>query len=420
MAQLSDDCFAFGGTLTPIDDALEAIASRLESLAEIERVPLKDALHRALAETVTASRSVPPLPNSAVDGYAVRHCDLKPVGDTVMSLQGRVAAGHPLEALPPPGHAVRIFTGAPMPEGFDTVFMQEDVKLGSDGKIILPAGLKRGANARDAGEDVLMGQALLDMGKRLSPADLGLLASQGFTEIAVRTPLRVAILSTGDELAEPGDTAMPGQLFDSNRTMLSALTRSIGAEVTDLGIIPDDPSRIERTLIQAAKTHHVILSSGGMSTGEEDHLTDCLKKVGSVHFWRLAIKPGRPVGLGQIGNAVVVGLPGNPAAAAVCFAALTRPLLARLGGLRLPDPKRYLVESAFSYKKKPQRREYVRVRLVDRPGDLPLAEKYPKEGAGILTSIAESDGFVILSEDTTQVIEGDTVAFLPFDALGLS
>ncbi|MCR9257560.1 MAG: molybdopterin molybdotransferase MoeA [Alphaproteobacteria bacterium] len=419
MAQLSNDCFAFGGALTPIDEALTEIEGRVTAVTGTETIPLMEAMSRPLAHHVVAKTAVPPFANSAVDGYAVRYSDLDPDGDTVLELVGRAAAGHPLRVVPSPGTAVRIFTGAPMPAELDTVFMQEDARETATGKVTLPRGLKKGANARDPGEDVGVGDLLVPAGKRLTAADLALMAGQGLTEVAVRTPLRVAVMSTGDELAQPGDEAHSGQIFDSNRTMLIGLARGLGATVTDLGIIRDNADVISETLQHAARSHDAILTSGGMSTGEEDHLTASLRRAGSVHFWRLAIKPGRPVGLGQIGDCAVVGLPGNPAAAAVCFAVLGRPLLARLAGIVLPPLPRFQVEAAFGYRKKKQRREYVRVRLEDRAQEDPLAFKFPKEGAGLLTSIAHTQGFVELPEDLTQVIEGDKVPYIPFDALGL-
>jgi len=420
MAQLSNDCFAFSGGLTPIYDALAEIESRLSVVTGRESVPIPDALDRVLGNHVIARRTVPPFANSAVDGYAVRFADLAESGETRLRLAGRAAAGHPLAVIPEPGTAVRIFTGAAMPAGMDTVFMQEDVTESPDGTVVLPAGLRRGANARDAGEDVVSGDLLLPSGKRLTAGDLGVLAGQGLTEIEVRRALKVTVLSTGDELASPGSALAHGQIYDSNRMMLIGLARGLGAEVTDLGIIPDNPDRISETLRETARGHHAILTTGGMSAGEEDHLTAALRRVGTVHFWRLAIKPGRPVGLGQIGDTAVVGLPGNPAAAAVCFAMLARPLLARLAGMVLPPPPRFQVEAAFSYRKKANRREFVRVRLENRPGEDPLAYKFPKEGAGILTSVAQSHGFVELPEDLTQLIEGDKVSYLPFETLGLA
>jgi molybdopterin molybdotransferase len=411
MAQLSDDCFAFGGKLMTGAEALALVAERVVALPATEAVGLKDAAGRILARDLVAPRSVPPHDNAAVDGYAVFFDDLTPGAETVLPVVGRTAAGHPLGRAGSRGEAIRIFTGAPMPEGPDTVFMQEDVRLQGD-HVRLPPGLRRGANRRFAGEDIKAGAVALRSGTRLRPQEIGLAASLGFAELLLYRRLRAALLSTGDEVREPGTALPPGAIYDANRYTLLALLQGIGAEVTDLGIVPDRAEEVRAALAKGAADHDVIVTSGGMSTGEEDHVKAAVEAEGALHFWRLAIKPGRPVALGQIGRVPFIGLPGNPVAVMVTFLALARPLLLRLSGATAAEPRSYKVRAGFAYKKKPERREYVRARLADG-----VAQKFPREGAGILSSMVESDGLVVLDETTTLVAPGDEVTFLPFAEL---
>jgi molybdopterin molybdotransferase len=417
MAQLSDDCFAFGGALLSVGDALALLAARLKPVAGIERVTLGEAHGRILAADLVAPCAVPPFANSAVDGFAVRHADLAADADTLLPVTGRVAAGGALGRPIGAGEAVRIFTGAPLPAGADTVMMQEDAEMLPDGQVRLRPGLARGANAREAGEDVAAGSTILRAGQRLRPQDVGLAASVGLTALDVRARLRVALFSTGDELAEPGAALQPGRIYDSNRATLTGLLVGLGAAVTDLGILPDRPSALAAALEDAAPGHDLILTSGGVSAGEEDHVKAAVEAGGSLFFWRLAIKPGRPVAMGQVRGTAFVGLPGNPVAVMVTFVHIVRPLALHLAGAAVRPPARFAVRAAFAYRKKAGRREYVRVAL--RPGEdgVTEAQKYPREGAGILSSLVASDGLVELSEDTRAVSPGDNVAYLPFSEL---
>ena len=423
MAQLSDDCFAFGGPLLSVEDALARIAGHVTVAAESQTVPLAEADGRVLAEGITAPIPLPPFANSAVDGYAVRHADLRAEGDTVLPVRGRLAAGSTGAAPLEPHTARRIFTGAPMPEGADTVFMQEDVRLDDRGRAVLPPGLKPGANARPRGEDIEAGAPALPAGRRLRPQDVGLAAALGLTRLPVRRRLRVCVFSTGDEVAAPGDPLSPGRLYDANRALLCALVRRAGAEVADGGILADDAAATARALGEAASSHDVLLTSGGVSTGEEDHVKAAVEAAGRLVSWRLAVKPGRPVAMGVVRGAALVGLPGNPVAAFVTFAVLVRPLLARMGGEVLPPRVPLPVRSGFAYRKKAGRREYVRVRLAPGPDDSGsgvwgvVAHKHERDGAGILTSLTETEGLVELPESSTRVAPGDTVGFLPYAAL---
>ena len=417
MAQLSDDCFAFGGELMTTADALDQLARAIRPVTAREAVPVGAALGRVLAADVTAPRSVPPYDNSAVDGYAVYFADLGAEGDTRLPVAGRAAAGHPLPHPAPRGGAVRIFTGAVMPDGEaggpDTVLMQEDCAE-ADGHVTIPPGIKEGANRRRAGEDIVQGNTILHAGRRLRPQDLGLAASVGRTEVEVYTPLRVAVFSTGDELREPGAEAPPGAIYDANRYTLSGLLRDLGAAVIDLGIVEDRFETIRDTLAGAAREADLIITSGGMSTGEEDHVRAAVEARGSLHFWRLAIKPGRPVGLGQIDETPFVGLPGNPVAMMVTFLRFARPLVLGLGGATDLTPNLFQVRAGFAHKKKAGRREWVRARLEADTDGAPIARKFPREGAGILSSLVEADGLVEIGEEVTRLEAGGLVDFLPF------
>jgi molybdopterin molybdotransferase len=412
MAQLSDDCFAFGGTLLGVDAALALIAQRVTPVVEPETVALGDALGRVLAQDLVAAMDVPPHANSAVDGYAIAHADLLPDGETVLPVTGRAAAGHPLGRAIEPGEAIRIFTGAPMPAGADTVMMQEDCTL-AGGRVTMKPGLRKGANRRHAGEDVEQGAVALAAGKRLKPADLGLAAALGQDRLTVFQQLHVALLSTGDEVREPGTALPPGAIYDANRIMLASLLRGLGCRVSDLGIRPDREVSLADTLTKAAAEHDLIVTSGGVSTGEEDHVRAVIERLGRLDFWRLAIKPGRPVALGQVKGVPLIGLPGNPVAAALTFAIIGRPLILRLAGAAAEAPALFRVRAEFAYKKRPGRREYVRASLA-RDGDVIAALKYPKDGAGILSSIVNSDGFVIIDEAADGLSPGAMVDFLPY------
>ncbi len=413
MAQLSDDCFAFGGPMLSVDEAVGIIAAKVTAVREIESVPLVAADGRILARDVAAPLPLPPFTNSAVDGYAVHSGDLPCETQKVLPVKGRAAAGAAAQAAKP-GEAVRIFTGAPMPEGTDTVFMQEDVRLDAKGDVALPAGLKAGANVRPAGEDIPQGHVALKAGQRLRPQDIALGAAFGMTELDVIRRIRVAVFSTGDELASPGTPRASAQLFDSNRFMLIAMLRRLGCEVSDLGILRDERDPLATALKRVAGEHDLILTTGGVSTGEEDHVKAGVESVGRLVLWRMAIKPGRPVAMGIISGTPFIGLPGNPVASFVTFVHVVRPIVLALSGAApaplLPMP----VRAAFAYRKKSGRREYVRVTLCRAVDGTLEALKFPREGAGLLSSLVDTDGLVELPESITTVEPGATVGFLGY------
>jgi molybdopterin molybdotransferase len=421
MAQLTDDCFAFSGPLLRLDDMERLIGERIEPVAETERVSLREARARVTAGDVMAPVDLPPFDNSAVDGYAARHADLAAKGDTRLAVAGRLAAGATARLSLTPGQAIRIFTGAAMPAGADTVFMQEDVRLEGD-HVIVPAGLKLGANRRLAGEDVPIGHVVLPAGTVLEAQHIALLAALGITEIEVRRRLRVAVFSTGDEVVEPGTPRGAAAIYDANRYLLAELLDRLGAQITDLGILRDEPETLAGALAAAAAGHDLVVTSGGVSTGEADHVRSAVERIGSLVFWRVAIKPGRPVAMGVIRgadghSAAFVGLPGNPVAVFITFVRVVKPLLRRLSGARPQTLVALPVRAAFAYRKKKDRREYVRVALR-RAGDGEIeAVKHPQDGAGILTSLTETDGLLEFPEQVTTIEPGARVGFLSYAAL---
>jgi molybdopterin molybdotransferase len=416
MAQLSDDCFAFGGTLLPVEEAARLMAEHVPPVSGVETVSLADALGRAVARDVVTAVALPPFDNSAVDGYAVRHADLAKAGDTRLRVTGRMQAGSGSAATVGVGEAIRIFTGAPMPDGADTVFMQEDVRA-ENGSVTVPAGLKPGANRRLTGEDLPAGAVALPAGRRLGPQDIALAAAVGATHLEVRRRPRVAVFSTGNEIAEPGTPLGLNRLYDANRFLLLALLREAGADAYDLGILRDDPATLAPAIEAAASGHDLILTSGGVSTGEADFVRAAVESIGKLVFWRLAIKPGRPVAMGVIRGTAFAGLPGNPVAAFVTFVHVVRPLLMRLSGASVASVPSLPVRAAFSYRKKKGRREYVRVGLRRAEDGVIEAVKHPQEGAGILTSLTETDGLAELEEDRVEVTLGSTVGFLSYASL---
>jgi molybdopterin molybdotransferase len=427
MAQLTDDCFAFSGPLLPLVEMERLIGERITPVAETERVGLRDARGRIIAADLKAPVDLPPFDNSAVDGYAVRHADLKSDGDTSLVIGGRLTAGSRPDVALKAGQAIRIFTGAAMPSGADTVFMQEDVTVDGN-NVVVPKGLKAGANRRRAGEDVAAGNVVLPTGTVLEAQHIALTAALGLTEVEVRRRLNVAIFSTGDEVVEPGSPRGAAAIYDANRYLLSALLERLGAVVTDLGILADDPAELARSLAKAAAWHDLVITSGGVSTGEADHVRSAVERIGSLVFWRVAIKPGRPVAMGVIhatprkdyaanSGAAFVGLPGNPVAVFVTFVRVVKPLLLRLAGAR---PQRLMplpVRAAFAYKKKKDRREYVRVALRLRHDGEFEAVKHPQDGAGILTSLTETDGLLEFPEEVTSIQSGERVGFLSYAVL---
>jgi molybdopterin molybdotransferase len=420
--KLLDDCFAHDRKRLRHAEALAILKQRVAPVAGGETVPLAEARGRILAGTAVAPRPVPAHTNAAVDGYSFAAADYDAAAGKVLPVDGRAAAGHRLERTPAPGTAARIFTGAVMPAGHDTVVMQEDVRATTaEGRTVvsIPAGLERGANVRRAGEDVQAGETLLRAGAVLRPQELAALASIGMAEVACFSRLRVATVSTGDEVVRPGTAFAQGLVYDANAPMLTALVASAGAVPTDLGVLPDDPGEVRRRLAEAAQRFDAVILSGGASRGEEDHVVAALDAIGKRHLWQLAIKPGRPMSFGQIGDCVVLGLPGNPVAVFVCFLLYVWPLLRRMGGADWPEPRRYRLPALFAFPgRKTGRREFWRGILKETPHGLGV-DKFARDGSGLISGLRAADGLIDIPEDVADVRPGDPVAFIPFSEFGM-
>ncbi len=386
-------------------------------IAPSETVPLAEAAGRVLAAPLVSRRPVPAFDNAAVDGYAFAAQSLAASGPSRLALvDERAAAGHPAEGIVPPGHAIQVLTGAAMPAGTDTVAMNEEVAVEA-GSVTLERSLRPGSNRRRAGEDIAAGQTLFASGQILRPLHVGVAAELGLASLPVFGRLRVALFSSGDELTEPGEVLPPGGIYDANRYMLRGLLRQLPVTVADLGILPDDAAAVENAILKGAAGHDVVLTSGGASKGDEDHVVRTVERHGRLDFWQIAMKPGRPLAFGRLGTTVTIGLPGNPVAAAVCFMRFARPVLARLAGAAWPEPQAFVVPASFELHKKPGRTELLRARLVQ-SADGPKAELIRRQGSGILTSLTDADGLVEVAPETTRISPGDPVRFLVFSELG--
>lgn len=424
---IPNDCFSPTQGLMRHHVAIDLLKARIAPLAESERVPLPEAAGRVLAQAVAAPHDVPRHTNSAVDGYAFASGQYDKARGTKFPVVGRAAAGHPLQEVADAGRAVRILTGAVLPAGLDTVAMQEDCQTsdspaGND-KLVsvnIPKGLKAGANVRRAGEDLKAGQELFATGHILRPQDLAALASVGVGTLACHRRLRVGIVSSGDEVIRAGDRELGlGEVYDANAPMLDALVRLTGAQTFDLGIWPDKREDVEGRLLEASKAYDVILTSGGASLGEEDHMSAALGALGSRHFWRIAVKPGRPMMFGQTGSAIMIGLPGNPVAVFVCFLMYVYPMLRRLSGAQWPEPRRYRLPASFDFpNRKLGRREFWRATLIDR-SEGAVVEKFARDGSGLICGLRAADGLIEVDEDTPEVKHGDLVSFIPFTEFGI-
>lgn len=406
----------------PHDEALAILRAQTYPVAEIEDVCLTQATGRFVAEPVVAPRPIPAADNSAVDGYAFRYAAYSREAGARLRLSGRASAGHEFGEVPPPDTAVRILTGAIMPEGLDTVVMQEDVRLDTredEHWVVLPPGLQQGANRRLAGEDRKSGAVLVEAGTRLRPQDVASAAASGLGRIRCYAPLAVGVISTGDEILRAGESYVPGGTYDANAPMLNGLVRAGGADCVELGIIPDDAKQVGEALARAARGYRVLVVTGGASLGEEDHVAKAIDALGKRHFWQIAVKPGRPMCVGEIGNCFVMGLPGNPVAVFVCFLLYVRPVLVRLGGGSWPEPLRYPMPALFSQTKKIGRREFWRGRLVEAGGGRLGVDKFRRDGSGLIASLCESDGLIEVAEDVSEVREGDLIAFIPYTEFGL-
>lgn len=401
--------------LQPVSEALQTLLDAVQPVTDTESVTLTAARGRVLAEAVTSAVDVPPLDNSAVDGYAVASADLASGRECRLPMSQRIAAGQvgaPLQ----PGTAARIFTGAPLPSGADAVVMQEDTE--TDGNtVLIKVAVTSGMNVRSRGQDLSKGGVVLPAGRRLRPQDMGLLASAGVGEVTVWRRLKVAIASTGDELVEPGQQAGPGQIYNSNRYTLLGMLASLGVEVIDLGIIEDTPEATERALLQAADEADCIITSGGVSVGEEDHVKDAVERLGRLELWKLAIKPGKPLAFGQVKDTPFIGLPGNPAAVFVTFSVLARPFLLKAQGASEWLTKGWPLKTGFDYHNRGARQEYLRCRLLADEAGGWVIDKYRNQSSGVLASASWGDGFAVVPPGM-QVRAGDLLEFISYNELG--
>lgn len=391
-------------SLLPVEQALSRLLALAEAapIEEREIVPLAAADGRVLATDLVAGLDLPPWSNSAMDGYALRLADWQ--GEP-LTVSQRILAGQAPEPLQP-GTCARIFTGAPLPAGADTVEMQENAEVQADGRVRFLESLKGGQNVRAQGQETRVGELVLPAGTRLGPVELGLAASLGCAVLAVRRRPRVAVVSSGDELVEPGQALGPGQIYNSNRSLLCAWLLRLGCEVRDAGILPDDAQRTREALAELGDAD-LILSTGGVSVGEADHLGQVLREEGELALWKLAIKPGKPLTCGHFRGVPVLGLPGNPASTLVTFALLARPYLLRRLGVPRVEPLSFEVAAGFSWSKPGLRREYLRARLENGRAVL-----YPNQSSGVLRSAAWADGLVEVLEQRTYA-EGAALRFIP-------
>jgi molybdopterin molybdotransferase len=416
--KLLDDCFLHDKDRLRHDDAVALILERLHPVAGTEVLALTETNGRVLSEQISAPYDVPVFDNAAVDGYAFCGADLNFDADTEFVVSVRAAAGHATSKILERGEAARIFTGARMPRGADTCVMQEDVRTNGE-KILVPPGLKPGANTRSAGEDEKAGTVILEPGRRLRPQDVAAIASTGHGEVSVYNRLNVALISTGDEIVRPGAALCEGQVYDSNHHLLRGLLRTVDAAAIDFGVVRDDAHAVEQAVRKAADSCDVILTTGGASRGEADFIVDTIQRMGTLHAWQLAVKPGRPLAMGQIGDTVFFGLPGNPVAAFVTFLLYAQPMFARLQGRTWHPPQRYPVPAGFEIgKKKTGRREFWRGWLEETPAG-PVACKFPRDGSGLISGLRQATGLIEVDEETASVCEGDMVKFVPFSEFGI-
>ncbi len=393
----------------PVAKAREVIARFLDPVSAVERVHVRAGLGRVLAEDITSPLNVPAHDNSAMDGYAVRFSDLKPAGETTLKVAGNAFAGAPFAGAMQPGECVRIMTGGVIPAGADTIVMQEHVKAAGD-QVTIAAGHRKGQNLRRAGEDLAVGQVALKRGSELRPADIGLIASVGIGEVMVYRRLRVAFFSTGDELVSVGTVPKEGQIYDSNRYTIHGMLTRLGCEVIDMGVVRDDPALLEQAFRQAAAAADVVITSGGVSVGEADFVKDLLNKLGEVVFWKIAMKPGRPLAYGKIAGAHFFGLPGNPVSVMVTFYQFVRDALLRLSGRDpVPTLPTFKVPCTSSLKKAPGRTEFQRGILSQDAGGAWSVRVTGEQGSGVLRSMSEANCFIILPTEQGNVSAGALV-----------
>jgi molybdopterin molybdotransferase len=403
-----DLCSRESKPLLSVDAALERIKTAIQAVEGSEKVELKNALGRVLSEPLYATVNLPPERNAAMDGYAFSSRDINHEQDFTLTLAGTSWAGRPFEGLLEPGQCIRIFTGAVIPGQADSVVMQEHVQ--ADGQTIrFPADTSARLHVREAGEDVKQGSLLCAHPKKLNAIDIGLFASAGITELTVKRPVKIAIFSTGDELIAPGQPLAPGKIYDSNSFLLSGLLNDAGYSVTDLGVIADNKQLLEDSFLEAAKNHDVIITTGGASVGDADYVKEILDRCGEVDFWKLAIKPGKPLAFGKIGSCCFFGLPGNPVAVLVTFQYLVAPALIQLSGAPPSKPLQFTATCTSTLKKAQGRQEFQRGNLIqDQSGEF-IVSASGKQGSNILSSMSRANCYIVLPAECKGVQAGDKV-----------
>jgi molybdopterin molybdotransferase len=395
--------------LIPVEQALDRLLADVVTHCDIETVPLKEALGRVLAQQPVSAVDVPPQDNSSMDGYALAHASLQANAPSVLALSMRIAAGdNPRELTA--GTVARIFTGANLPVGADTVIMQEQVVEDEEG-VHLPANIVLGQNVRPKGQDLTLGEKLHPIGRVLSAADIGVLASAGQSRVSVYKRIKVAILSTGDELVEPGDELPAGKIYNSNRAMLTALIQQLGMQVVDLGKVADTLDDTKKALANAAQSADLIISTGGVSVGEEDHIKSAVDALGQLNMWRIKLKPGKPLAYGRVGNTPIFGLPGNPASALITFCLFTKPYLTKLQGGIVTKALRFKAVAGFDHLKAGTREEYLRGVYDDG-----VVTRFANQSSGMLSTASAANGLIVIPVDSV-FAAGELVDFISFKEL---
>jgi len=411
---MNDCCYNPNEKMLTTDEAIHFLLDRSVATSKTETVNILDALGRVLAEPITSTLNVPPLDNSAMDGYVTRFVDLNSGSETTLPISQRIAAGYVGDALEP-GTAARIFTGAPVPEGADTVIMQEQCQQQGDA-VVINGKINKGDHIRRAGEDIIEGSEVMSVGQKLRPQDMGLIASVGIAEVLVYKKITVAIFSTGDELLTPGEAVQPGKIFNSNRYTLTGLLKKVGCEIIDLGCISDDLDKTVEAMQAASEQADLIMTTGGVSVGEEDYIKLAIDKLGSVEMWRVAMKPGKPVAFGEVNKIPFIGLPGNPVSVFVTFCLFARGVIRTMQGCKEVLPRKMQVAIDFAWPKKGPRREFVRGQLITNEQGKQVAQTYSSHSSGVLTSTTWAQGLIEIPENT-QLKKGAMLNWLDFSEL---
>lgn len=405
-----------GNKLMPIEDAIQMLLDNANPIQETETLSLIAAQGRILAEDLSSSVDVPPHDNSAMDGYAVRSDDLREEHEVLLPISQRIPAGQMGTELQA-GTAARIFTGAPIPLGADAVVMQE-VCIAEGDNVKITGPISAGKNLRKAGEDIRIGDSILKAGTKLKPQDIGLAASVGIGEVTVYKRLRVGIFFTGDELREPGEALEPGQIYNSNRHTMRGMLQNLNCEIIDLGTVEDTLEATKSAMLKAASEADLVMTSGGVSVGEEDYIRIALEELGQLDMWRINIKPGKPLAFGKVGDTSFLGMPGNPVSVFATFCIFARPFILKKQGAKEIKANSFRVPAAFEWSKPGKRHEYVRARVAPDESGRPVIKLYPHQGSGVLTSTSWANGLAVIPADTIVKPE-DIMEFIPFSELGI-